>query len=121
MIQKDKGGPKRTIVRFTNRKWCDRLHTNKKKLREDKKVSNKLKTFGLDHKKIYINNNLCPHNKFIWGKCKRLFDDKIIDRFWIYNGFIYIADNQTDVKGTKINHINTLKAKYPGVNFDSLR
>lgn len=119
--RRNTNGPKRTIVRFTNRKWCDKLHANKKKIKEDKerKISVKLKSLGLDHKKVYINNNLCPSNKFLWGKCKRLHDAKLIDRFWIYNGFVYIADDITDARGTKISHLNVLKHKYPGFDFDS--
>lgn len=115
--RKNNTGPKRTIVRFTNRKWCDRLHKNKRKIREGK-VSTKFKSLGLDHKKVYINNNLCPYNKFIWGKCKSLYDEELIDRFWIYNGFIYIADDITDIRGTKITHLDTLKKNYPGFDFD---
>ena len=67
-------GPKRTIVRFVNREFCDRLHANKKKLKnkENRKVSNKLKNIGCIAGKIYINNNLCPYNRFLWGKCKQI-------------------------------------------------
>ena len=66
----------RTIVRFVNRKKCDNLHSNKYKLKSAKKD---LKKIGLNG--IYINANLCPYNKFIWGKCKKLFSKALINRF----------------------------------------
>ena len=117
--KKDDGTAKRTIVRFVNRKFCELLHANKKKLKNPSNhVKNKLKNANLPQGKIFINNNLCPYNKYLWGKCKRLHEEKLIDRFWIFNGYLYISDNQDDPKGTRISHINVLKEKYPGYNFN---
>ena len=53
---------KRTIVRFINRKNCDNLHRNKKKLKDNTEVKNKLKKIGI-HNNVFVNNNLCPYNK----------------------------------------------------------
>lgn len=103
----------RTIVRFINRKKCDDLHTNKYKLKSAKKS---LKKIGLND--IYINSNLCPYNKFIWGKCKKLFTEALINRFWVYNGSLYIATEEND-KGTKINHLNKLIEIFPGYDFST--
>jgi len=114
---KKKNGPKRTIVRFVNRKVCDTLHKSKKKL-NDSHNSTKLKNMGLG--KIFINNNLCPYNKFLWGKCKQLHTEKLIDRFWVFNGHLYITDDlDRDQKGLKVLHFNTLKEKFPGFDFDA--
>lgn len=109
-------GPKdkncKTIVRFVNRKSCELLHAQK----------NKLKNVNLDYlginNAIYINSNLCPYNKFIWGKCKKLLKDKIIDRFWVYNGFVYFASDEND-KGTKVQHLADLQKTFPGYDFSS--
>ena len=112
-------GPKRTIVRFVNRKICSKLHSKKKVLydKHNYSIKGKLKDIGLTHGKIFINNNLCPYNKFLWGKCKHLHTEKIIDRFWVFNGHIYVADNEND-KGTKIDHFKTLQQIYPGFDFN---
>ena len=99
--KKKDGEPKRTIFRFVNRKACDDLHSSKKKLKENN-VSNKLKKMGLDQGKIYVNNNLRPYNKFLWGKCKLLLSKNLIDRFWVFNGHLFIADDLKDKRGTKI-------------------
>ena len=100
----------RTIVRFVNRKHCDRLHANKSKL---KNVD--LSEFGIRND-VYINCNLCPYNKFLWGKCKKLYNEKLIDRFWVYNGCVYFASDEND-NGTKISHLEDLKKIFPGYDF----
>ena len=49
---------KRVIVRFVNRKHSEMM------LRLKKNISSK--------SEVYINNSLCPHYRFLWGKCKEL-------------------------------------------------
>ena len=115
----DKGEiPKRSIVRFVNRKFCDKLHRAKCNLKK-LDVREKLKEIGI-HQPVYINNNLCPCNKFLWGKCKKLFEEKLVDRFWIYNGSIYISNSTDPINSkTKIDHIDVLKRIFPGYDFDT--
>ena len=119
---KTKGkSPKKTIVRFVNRNFCDDLHRNKKMLKDggNRNVRRKFHGMGLDHSKTYLNNNLCPYNKFLWGKCKQLHSAKLIDKFWVYNGHIFINDNPNESKGTKVNHFNELKQSFPGFDFQT--
>uniref|UniRef100_A0A7M5X4H9 Uncharacterized protein n=1 Tax=Clytia hemisphaerica TaxID=252671 RepID=A0A7M5X4H9_9CNID len=106
----------RSIVRFINRKKCDELHQNKKKL-GSKVASEKLKKAGLKGK-IFINCNLAPYSKFLWSTCQKLYEERLIDRFWVYNGtvFISINENNMDVH-TKIEHLNTLEKIFPGYDF----
>ena len=104
---------KRTIVRFVNRKHCERLHKNKSKLYEKKE---KLREIGIKQT-IYINNNLCPLYKSLWGKSKKL-NEFLIDRFWVYNGMVHIAINENS-KALKIDHLATLKEQFPGYDFES--
>jgi len=93
---------------------------NKKKLKNPtNNLKNKLKNANLPQGKIYINNNLCPYNKLLWGKCKKLYNEKKIDRFWIYNGHLYISDDEEDTQGTKIFHLNDLREKFQGFDFDA--
>ena len=113
---KNNSNSERTIVRFTNRKFCETLQFKKSKLREKKikEKLNKLKITG----NIYINPNLCPYMRFIWGKCKKLYDEKLINRFWIYNGYVYIAQDEESDK-VKITHLDDLVFIFPGYNFDT--
>ena len=62
---------------------------------------------GLNHSKTFINNYLCPCNKFVWGKCKQLHTAQLIDKIWVFNG--YITFNPNENKGTKVNNLNELK------------
>ena len=114
---KNEKSPKKTIVRFVNRKFCDQMHLNKFKLRDNKgNTRSKLKDINI-HGKIFINSNLCPYFKFIWGRCKRIYDQKMINRFWVYNGFIFIALEENSPK-IKINHLDKLKDIFPDFNFE---
>ena len=103
----------RTIVRFANRKFCEKLHRNKKKL---KNVKDKLQSIGLN-KNIYINSNLCPYHRYLWGKCKKLFEGKLIHRFWTFNGSIFIALEEGGYS-EKIDHLSSLQDIFPDFNFD---
>ena len=111
-------GPKRTIVRFINRKNCDNLHKNKKKLKDNNDVKNKLKSIGIANN-VFINNNLCPYNKMLWGKCKRLLDANMISRFWVFNGSIYFAISDDD-SGIKIDHLRKLQSHFPNFDFNAV-
>ncbi|XP_066920133.1 uncharacterized protein [Clytia hemisphaerica] len=118
LADKTKGNtPKKTIVRFTNRKFCDDLHRNKKMLKDgnNKNIRRKFHNMGLDNSKTFINKqSLSLYNKFLWGKCKQLHTAQLIDRFWVFNGHIFINDNPNESKGTKISHLNELKESFPG-------
>ena len=84
--QKDgEEGPKKTIVRFVNRKLCERLLSASKKFKQHSVYSKA----GLKNV-IYINNNLCGYNKFLWGKTKYLYQKKSINKFWVFNGVINV-------------------------------
>jgi hypothetical protein len=113
--KKNSKANKRTIVRFVNRKSCDKLHIKKSEI---KKRPERLREIGLASSNLYINSNLCPYNKFLWGKCKKLFNEKLIHRFWIYNGSVFLLTDENEVK-TKIDHLSTLKYIFPGYNFDT--
>ena len=113
--RKNRLGPKTTIVRFINRKHCERLHRKKKDLNTDD-VKEKLNDLGVGDN-IFINANLCPYNKYLWGKCKRLFDNKLISRFWVYNGYLHIAEKEDD-DPIRIDHFTKLEEKFPRFNFD---
>lgn len=58
--------PKRIIVRFDNRKFCDRLKPNRKKL---KNIDSR--HIGLESGKIYLNENLCPAYRKLWRNCRK--------------------------------------------------
>jgi len=106
-----KGTSKRTIVRFVNRKHCGNLQMKKSSL---KNAKDKLKRIGITNN-LYINSNLCPYNSFPWGKCKKLYTEQLISRFWSYNGSIFILEE--DGQRKIIEHLTNLKEIFPGFDF----
>ena len=114
--RRNEGGPKRTIVRFVNRKNCESLLRNKKKLNYDE-TKNKLNHIGIRNN-LFINSNLSPYNKFLWGKCKHLHEEGMIDRFWVYNGSLHVAELNDD-EGLKIGHLKDLENLFPNLDFNS--
>ena len=80
--QNKKKLPKRTIVRFINRKISDEALLNRKKLKDINKCE-----FGFaDSTKLYINDNLCPYYKGIYGKLSHLKGLDRIHSFWSWKG-----------------------------------
>ena len=68
-------GNANVIVRFVNRKSVENLMA-KRRMLKNKNLSN----LGI-HGKVYLNNNLCPYNKYLMGQVKNLFTHGIIKRF----------------------------------------
>ena len=101
-------GPKRTIVRFVNRKLAENLI---KKGREFKKRDVFEKANLSD--KIYINNNLCSYYRFLWGKVKSLYNRKAIDSFWVFNGIINLRLNGDNGEVFKVTHLDDLIESFP--------
>ena len=100
-------GPRNVIVRFVNRKFCESLLRSNKSF----KKQSVYQKAGLDEK-IYINNNLCNYNKFLWGKAKSLREKNLIHKFWCYNGTINVQVNDND-SAIRIKHIDDLVEIFP--------
>ena len=57
-------GPKKVIIKFSERKDTNKVCTKKKKLK-----GKNLTSLGIN-KQIYINGSLCTYYKELWAKCK---------------------------------------------------
>ena len=49
------------------------------------------KNLGIEDSTIYVNNNLCPYYKFLWGQIKNLLYHDVVKRYWTFNGTINYA------------------------------
>ena len=73
---KSNAGPKKVIIKLSQRKDADKIRRAKKKLK------------GLDLSSIrissavFINDSLCQYYKSLWKKCKKLQLNKFIHGFW---------------------------------------
>ena len=104
-------GPRRTIVRFVNRKKAEKIMLNKKNLKNINK-----KKLGLPDN-IYVNYSLCRDYRRIWNNARKLFNDGLISRFWVSNGTVKIAV-APDASPISIFHKSKLEELFPGRDLD---
>ena len=104
-------GPRRTIVRFVNRKKCELIMSNKKKMKNINK-----KKLGLTDN-IYVNYSLCRDYRRIWNYARKLYGDGVIARFWVSNGTVKIA-LAPDSSPISIFHKSKLEELFPGRDLD---
>ena len=104
----DKDQPKRTIVKFVNRKICDSSMKNRKKLKETDKTE-----LGFNEESpIYINHNLCPYYRSLFGKCRFLQRKRLIHSCWTFNGTVTLRIKEKDAF-TVILHDSDLSKLFP--------
>ena len=108
--KEDRTKPKRTIVKFVNRKKCEQAIFNRKKL----KVVDKTKLKFPEETQIFTTDSLCPYYRGIYGKCKKLYQLKKI--FSFYNGIIRIKLEENG-KMLSITHNEDLFKLFPKVQF----
>ena len=106
-------GPARSIVRFVNRKHAEVLLRCNKLLKKSD-----LTKIQLSSKNIYINCNLCPYNRMLWGKCKALYNKEAISRFWVFNGQLNIVVDDENER-IRVCHIDDIKDVF-GQDFPEL-
>jgi len=110
----NKNLPKRTIIKFVNRKKCEKLKMNKKNLPTVVK-----KIPALHQSKIYFNDNLSPAYRSLWWKSKQLYNAKLLSSFWTFNGIVNISFGENDnVTTKKILHYHDLQETFPDFKFE---
>ena len=106
-ISNNKNSPKKTIVRFINRKHAKKALLNRKILRSNGNFN-----------KIYINENLTKANNFIAYNCRKLKRNGEIEKTYSRDGIIHISNNKIrNGKAIKILHMNTLFEMFPAYDF----
>ena len=93
---KAKNLPKRSIVRFVNRKNVEGALRKRKLLKNNHK-----------HNGIYFNENLCTNYREIWFKCRDIHRCNRIFSYHTYNGTVYYRLSENS-KPTRIDHITDL-------------
>ena len=69
------------IVKLTRRKDCQKVWNKEKELK-----NHKLEDFGLPgQEKTFINSSLCPYDKMLWSKSKKLLTFFFFFFFYIKN------------------------------------
>ena len=88
----------KVIVRMVNRKNTIEVLKNKKTVLE--------KQDKLDNPNLFINENLCTHNKNLLEEARKMKKNGLIKRCWTFNGITHIKIKETDAKGKKIFHMS---------------
>ena len=108
--KENKDNPKRTIVKFINRKNCEAAMKNRKALKDTDKTS---LNFPEDTR-IFVNDSLCPYYRGLYGKCKSLYLSKRIFAFWSSNGVIKLkVEEKSNLKS--ITHDYDLHRLFPEI------
>ena len=102
----NKDQPKRTIVKFVNRKICDSSMKNRKKLKDTDKTK-----LGFNEE-TPINHNLCPYYRRLFGKCRFLQSKGLISSCWTFNGTVTLRIKEND-PFTVILHDSDLSKLFP--------
>ena len=94
---------KKTIVRFVNRKNCNKIFENKKKLA---KLNNEKHNFR-EGTKTFVRESLTPMNEFIAFNCRKLKRKELIHSCYSRNGIIDIkmTDKSRPVKAFHIKRL----------------
>ena len=91
--EKNSAHPKRTILRFVNRKFSELALQSRKKLKG-------MDLWGihgdLSNVKLTIGDNLCPYDVNLLGMCKHLYAKKRINSCWSWKGSIFVKIGEND-------------------------
>ena len=105
---------KKTIVRFTNRKFAKQALYNRKKLKSIDKS-----TLGLTND-VFINENLTPVNNRIACYYRKRKRQNLISKTYTANGTIHVISNNIKRgKPVKVFHMQTLLNLFPDVEFEA--
>ena len=97
---------KNTIIRFKNRKHCDSIYQNKKKI-----ADLEIEELEDSVKSIYVNDNICSYYKELAAKCRRLKKRRKISDTWTSYGTVKIK--LKDGITVTITHQNDLDRIFP--------
>ena len=109
-----KSKPKKTIVRFTNRKFCKKAMKNKSKLKD--KDTTEFGNHFADKPAIYISDNLSPSYSETMFYCRKLKRAGRIHNNYYVNGKIFILRTPGE-NPKRITHKKDLKILYPDFVF----
>ena len=106
-------GTRNTIIRFTNRKLCEDIFKNKKRIKD---INND--DLGAAVSDIYVNENLCGYFKQLSAKSRRLKRDGKIKDTWTSYGLVKIKLINNEIR--VLSHNNDLEKLFPNfVYFNS--
>ena len=110
---RNKDGNKNVIVRFVNRKLVEKIISVRK---ESANINNNVVGFP-ENTEIFINENLCPYYRGIFGKCRKLKKNNKMKYLWTVIGEIRVRRDDTST-AIKVTHDDVLYDNFPDFNFN---
>ena len=105
---------KKTIVRFVNRKNCNKIFENKKKLNENNNGKHNFR----EGTKIFVSESLTPMNESIAFNCRKLKRKELIHSCYSRNGIINIKMTDKS-RPIKIFHMERLVNLFSDFDFEA--
>ena len=102
------------ILKFSKRKDRAKVLGNKKKLK-DLDISD----IGLETNKVFLSWNLCPYYKTLRWKCKKLWEAKKIDSFWVAGSKVMLKPDMNSGP-IHITHDDDINELFPEENLESV-
>ena len=109
-------GPRRTIIRFVNRRSCEQIMLKKRNLADINR-----RALELGENAVYANYSLCNAYRSLWYNAKKLFHASRIQGFWVSKATVRVRlnDEDRDDPGTAIFHQSQLQDLFPDFNFNA--
>lgn len=112
-LGKLKDKPRKTIVRFINRKFAKKSLLNRKNLKHVDTSS-----LNIDNRKVFINENLTRANSKIAFHARNLKRNSQIERCYTKDGMVHIASpDLQNGRVIKVLHLNALMEFFPEFDF----
>ena len=112
-LGKQKNKPRKTIIKFINRKFAKKALLNRKELKHADTSS-----LGLDSHKVFINENLTRANSKFAFHSRSLKRNSLIDKCYTKDGVVHIVcPDLQNGKVIKAFHLNTLMDLFPNFDF----
>ena len=105
--------PKKTIVRFVNRKHAEMLYSKRFEIKDAD-----LSSTGIpENVNLYVNPNFCPYYKWLWMKCRKIKREGGVKYLWSRDGKIKMKrdDNSNTIQ---VNHLSVLQQNFPNFDFN---
>ena len=111
--EKSSGRPKRTVLRFVNRRFSELALASRKKLKgmDLSGIHGDLNNFT-----ITVGDNLGPFDVHLLGMCKHLYSKKKISSCWSWKGTVFLKINEND-RPTKVGQKSELFSLFNDFEF----
>ena len=105
--------PKKTIVRFVNRKHAEMLNSKRFEIKDAD-----LSSTGIsENVNLYVNPNFCPYYQWLWMKCRKIKRGGGGKYLWSRDGKIKMKHDGNS-NTIQVNHLSVLQQNFTNFDFN---